>query len=67
MTREMGSRDNESGVLGNLSICYHKLGDYDQSVDVGVQATAIAREVADRNLEACGLTFLADCYRDLGG
>jgi len=52
--------------LTNLGICYYRLGDYRQAIDLYTQALAIARDIGNRQVEDRALGNLGLCYYRLG-
>jgi hypothetical protein len=57
ITRDIGDRQNEGAVLGNLANCRYSLGEYRQAIALHTQALGITRDIGDRHGEANGGTF----------
>jgi tetratricopeptide (TPR) repeat protein len=64
--REIGNREGEAAVLGNLSHCDATLGQISTALDHCQQALTIDREIGNRKGEATQLATLGNCYLRLG-
>ncbi|MEM9274652.1 MAG: tetratricopeptide repeat protein [Cyanobacteria bacterium P01_F01_bin.143] len=50
--QEIGDRNGEATVIGNLGLAYGNLGQYDQAIEYSQQSLVIFQEIGDRNGEA---------------
>jgi tetratricopeptide (TPR) repeat protein len=66
MDREIGNRQGEANVLGNLGNCYLRLGQTSTARDHYQQALAIVGEIGNREGEAMALGNLGFCDATLG-
>jgi CHAT domain-containing protein/lipopolysaccharide biosynthesis regulator YciM len=64
--REIGDRQGEGAILGNLGIAYRSLGDYQKAIDYHQQGLAIARQIGDHQGEGAALGNLGNVYYSLG-
>jgi len=64
--REIGDRQGEGTVLGNLGVARNKLDEYQQAIDHLLQYLSIACEVGDRRGEGKALGNLGVAYNKLG-
>jgi len=66
ITREIGDRRSEGISLSNLGEQYSKLGEYDKSIDLYVQALQNAREIGNKYGESKRLNGLANVLIEKG-
>lgn len=66
ISHEIGNRQNEVIILGNLGNAYHILGEMKKSIEYYENALKIAREIGDRKSEGVQIGNLGNVYRILG-
>ena len=64
INHEIGDRQGEGAVLGNLGIAHARLGQVEQATDYYEQQLAIAREIGDRRGEENALGNMGIAYAD---
>ncbi|MGP1385356.1 MAG: CHAT domain-containing protein [Thainema sp.] len=64
--REIGDRQGEGVVLGNLGIAYASLGNYEQAISLYEQRLSVIREIGDRQDEAITFFRISEVYLSLG-
>ena len=66
ISHEIGNRQNEVIILGNLGNAYHILGEMKKSIEYYENALKIAQEIGDRKSEGVQIGNLGNVYRILG-
>ena len=64
--KQIGDRNSEANVLGNLGLVYINLGQYQRAIDFLQPALAILKNIGDRNGEGTTFSNLGLAYRSLG-